>query len=191
MTRIEVNIASGEVVREQGSPPGPWDVECGEVHHGVLDRDDGWVFVACEGHLIFVDDTGGATVIRAPTFVPVFLEEWELSTWPWRLSEQEPELVEEILTTPRSYSQSRIAMLFDAANRFWIATWRDQSEWSYIDVYENAQYVGSLRVREQLTNFDLVGSTLVVLVERQFGGKHGRWENALHWYDIGETPFGG
>lgn len=187
MTRIEVDIASGEVVREQGSPPGPWDIECGEVYHGVLDRDDGWVFVACEGHLIFVDDTGGATVIRAPTFVPVLPEEWEVPHSLWLDSEW----VEEFLTTPRSYSQSRIAMLFDAANRFWIATWRHQSEWSYIDVYENAQYVGSVKVREQLTNFDLVGSTLVVLVERHFGGKHGRWENALNWYDIGEAPFGG
>ena len=69
MNRFDVNIASGEVVREEGSPPGPWDVECGEVFYGIPDRAEGWVFVACEceGHLIFVGDTGDATVLRAPT----------------------------------------------------------------------------------------------------------------------------
>ena len=28
MTRYDVNIASGEVVHEEGSPRGPWDVAC-------------------------------------------------------------------------------------------------------------------------------------------------------------------
>ena len=38
MTRFDVNIASGEVVREEGSPRGPWDVECGQVIYGIPDR---------------------------------------------------------------------------------------------------------------------------------------------------------
>ena len=39
----------------------------------------------------------------------------------------------------------------------------------YLDVYENAEYVGSVGVRDRLRGFDLLGSTLVVLVERQGG----------------------
>ena len=82
--------------------------------------------------------------------------------------------------------------LFDAANRYWIATQRDLLEWSYLDVYENVEYVGSVKVRDRLRGFDLVGSTLVVLVDRQVRADDadGVPDRALDWYDIGELPFG-
>ena len=38
MTRYDVNIATGEVVREETSPEGPWDVACGEATWGIPDR---------------------------------------------------------------------------------------------------------------------------------------------------------
>ena len=81
--------------------------------------------------------------------------------------------------------------LFDGANRYWIATQRDLFEWSYLDVYENAEYVGSVKVRDRLRGFDLVGSTLVVLVDRQVGADDadGVPDRALDWYDIGDLPF--
>ena len=44
MTRYDVDIASGEVVREEASPSGPWDVTCGEGTWGIPDRASGWVF---------------------------------------------------------------------------------------------------------------------------------------------------
>lgn len=75
MTRSDVNTASGEVVHEEGSPRGPWDVECGQVVHGIPDRGQGWVFVACDGHLIFVGEAGNATVLRAPKYVPELPDE--------------------------------------------------------------------------------------------------------------------
>ena len=66
-------------------------------------------------------------------------------------------------------------------------------EWSYLDVYENAEYVGSVKVRDRLRGFDLVGSTLVVLVDRQVGADDadGIPDRALDWYDLGDLPFGG
>ena len=56
-----------------------------------------------------------------------------------------------------------------------------------MDVYESAEYVGSVRVRDRLRAFDLLGSTLVVLVERQAGpdDADGIADRALDWYDIG------
>ena len=204
MNRFDVNIASGEVVREEGSPPGPWDVECGEVFYGMPDRAEGWVFVACEGHLVFVDDTGDAAVLRAPTYVPELPDEREVAQReeelmafnrrlgvPASLNLEEP--MERYRTTPKRYDLSMAGQLFDAANRYWIATRRDLSEWSYLDVYENAEYVGSVKVRDRLRGFDLVGSTLVVLVDRQVGADDadGVPDRALDWYDIGDLPFGG
>ena len=70
MIRYDVNLASGEVVREEASPIGPWGVACEEGFWGIPDRAGGWVFEACEGHLIFVGNTGDATVLRVPTELP-------------------------------------------------------------------------------------------------------------------------
>ena len=207
MNRFDVNIASGEVVREEGSPPGPWDVECGEVFYGMPDRAEGWAFVACEGHLVFVGDTGDtgdATVLRAPTYVPELPDEREVAQReeelmafnrslgvPASMNLEEP--MERYRTTPKRYDLSMDGQLFDAANRYWIATQRDLFEWSYLDVYENAEYVGSVKVRDRLRGFDLVGSTLIVLVDRQVGADDadGIPDRALDWYDIGDLPFGG
>ena len=66
-------------MREEASPSGPWDVACGEVTYGIPDRGEGWVFLACEGHLIFVGDTGDATVLRAPTYLAELPDERDVA----------------------------------------------------------------------------------------------------------------
>ena len=202
MTRYDVDLASGETVRQEGSPPGPWDIECGQVIHGIPDRAEGWAFVACEGHLIFVGDTGDATVLRAPTYVPelpderdVARREEELLAFNRSLGLPRTPAIDEGLesyrATPKHYYLSAGEQLFDDSNRYWIATGRDQHEWSWLDVYENAEYVGSVRVRDRLRAFDVLGSTLVALVERQVGPDDGDGipDRALDWYDIADLPF--
>ena len=213
MTRYDVDIASGEVVREEASPTGPWDVACGEGAWGIPDRTEGWVFVGCEGHLIFVDNTGDATVLRAPTELPderdLAREEERMRAQRGRLREFEmarirqispdgtygslvDEMLEDYRTRPKRYTRGSEHQLFDAANRYWVATQRDTHEWSYLDVYENAEYTGSVKVRDRLRGFDLWGSTLVVLVDRQVGpdDADGIPDRALDWYDIGGLPLG-
>ncbi len=206
MTRYDVNTVSGEVVREEGSPIGPWDVACGEVAWGIPDRTEGWVFLACEGHLIFVGDTGQATVVRAPTYRAELPderdvarhEEWlmafqrELGVPTSTADETVAEAMDSYRATPKRYFLSTEHQLFDAANRYWIATQRNTHDWSYLDVYENAEYAGSVRVRDRLRGFDLLGSTLVVLVERQVGpdDADGLPDRALDWYEIGDLGFG-
>ena len=216
MTRYDVNIASGEVVREEASPSGPWGVACGEGIEGIPDRAEGWVFVACEGRLIFVGNTGAVTVLRTPTDLPDERDVARLEERLWavqgRLGSEVmaeamamvlrwssdgtyrsyvDERLEDYRATPKRYSLGTEHQLFDAANRYWIATRRDTHEWSYLDVYESAEYVGSVRVRDRLRAFDLLGSTLVVLVERQVGpdDADGVPDRALDWYDIGKLPF--
>ncbi len=202
-TRFDVNVATGEVVQEEASPSGPWDVACGKVTYGIPDRAEGWVFLACEGHLIFVGGTGDATVLRAPTYLAELPDERDVARREEMLmalnrsndrpaSESVDENLESYRATPKHYFLSTAHQLFDAANRYWIATQRDTHEWSYLDVYESAEYVGSVKVRDRLRAFDLLGSTLVVLVERQVGpdDADGIPDRALDWYEIGDLPFG-
>ena len=76
--------------------------------------------------------------------------------------------------------------MFDADNRYWVATHRDLHEWSHLDVYEDTEYVASVKVRDRMLGFDLVGSTLVVLVERQLGPEDadGVPDRAVDWYEV-------
>ena len=199
MTRFDVNITTGEVLREAASPSGPWDVACGEVVYGIPDRGEGWVFMACEGHLIFVGDTGDATVLRAPTYLAELPDDRDVArreeiilSVSRMIDQPAPAglegMLEEYRATPKEYRLGTQHQLVDAANRYWIATLRDTHDWSYLDVYENAGYVGSVRVRDRLRGFDLLGSTLVALVERQVGADDadGIPDRALDWYDIGD-----
>ena len=207
MTRFDVSTASGEVAREEGSPGGPWDIDCGQVIYGIPDRAEGWAFVACEGHLIFVDNTGNAAVLRAPTYLAELPDERDVARREEEMmafyrglgelgivspSRRIAERLEGYRAKPKNYHLGTEHQLFDADNRFWIATRRDLHEWSYLDVYENAEYVGSVKVSDRLRGFDLHGSTLVVLVDRQVSpdDADGIPDRALDWYDIGHLSLG-
>ncbi len=159
--------------------------------------------MACEGHLIFVGDTGDATVLRAPTYLAELPDERDVARFEEFLmvvnrlndrpaSESVDENLESYRATPKKYSLGTDHQLFDAANRYWVATQRDTHEWSYLDVYENAEYVGSVKVRDRLRAFDFLGSTLVVLVDRQVGADDadGIPDRALDWYEIGDLALG-
>lgn len=67
---------------------------------------------------------------------------------------------------------------------------RDRDEFSYVDVYlpGEAAFMGSFRVSDRVMGFDLLGSTLVVVVERQLSpdDADGIPDRAVDWYDIGE-----
>ena len=133
MTRFDVNLANGEVVREEASPTGPWDVACGAVTWGIPDRAPGWVFLACEGHLIFVGDTGAVTVLRSPTYLGELPDERDVARFEESLmafnrrrglpaSESVDEELESYRATPKRYFLGTDHQLVDAADRYWVAT---------------------------------------------------------------------
>ena len=151
MIRYDVNLASGEVVREEASPIGPWGVACEEGFWGIPDRAGGWVFEACEGHLIFVGNTGDATVLRVPTELPderdVARREEGMLAGQGRMGPEVAarvrqispdgtyrslidQMLEDYRAKPKPYSLGTEQQLVDAANRYWIATQRDTHEWS-------------------------------------------------------------
>jgi hypothetical protein len=69
----------------------------------------------------------------------------------------------------------------------WVASARDRVLHSYLDVFHADHYLGSVQVRHRLLGFDVLGDTLVVLVERPEEDVAGP-VRGLDWYRIGLTP---
>ena len=75
------------------------------------------------------------------------------------------------------------SLTYDDRGRLWVATERDRAHFSYFDIYVGIEYVGSVRVRDRLLGYDLYGSTLVTIVEREPDADGIGW-HAADWYDI-------
>ncbi|MDE2796707.1 MAG: hypothetical protein OXL34_17970 [Gemmatimonadota bacterium] len=194
---FEVDIASGEVVRTE-VPPVDAEVECGMIMYGIPNPAGGWVYVACEGHMVFVADEGDVTVLQAPTYTGELPNERDIEQ---RSEASRPtgrfgggmsrEALEEYRNTPKNYHLLLGEQKFDDRGRLWIATQRDRDEFSYLDVYDpaGAAFVGSVRVSDRIMGFDLLGSTLVVVVERQLSpdDADGIPDRAVDWYDVSEV----
>lgn len=197
---LEVDIASGEV-KFEAIPEADSEVECGEVIYGFPNPGGGWVHVACEGHLVFVAEDGGVAVLQAPTYTGELPNERDLEYWrEIARSTEKKDLpfevdwdgrIEEIRSTPKNYHLVFGQQKFDDLGRLWIATQRDRDQFSYVDVYdtENAAFVGSVQVNDRIEGFDLLGSTLVVVVERQLSpdDADGIAYRAVDWYDVSEV----
>ena len=193
---FKVDVASGDVVREE-VPPVDAEVECGEIIYALPNPEGGWVYVACEGHMVFVGGDGDAAVLQAPTYTGELpndrdvaeLEEANRGTQRFGGLWDREEL-ERIRNTPKNYHLLFGQERFDERGRLWIATQRDRDEFSYLDVYdtEEAAFVGSVRVADRIEGFDLLGSTLVVLVDRQLrpDDPDGIAARAVDWYDVSE-----
>jgi len=183
---IEVDIASGEVAHQE-IPPVEAEVECGTIIYGVPTPQGGWVYVACEGHLVFVGEDGTTTVLRAPTYTGELPDDRDVAERGAGGTVAREDL-EEYRNTSEHYHLLLAQHKFDEQGRFWIATQRDRDEYSYLDVYVpgDAAFLGSVRVDDRIIGFDLLGSTLVVVVERQVSPENpdGIAERAVDWYDL-------
>ena len=196
---FEIDLASGEVLNEEESPPANVKIECEQVYGGFPNPVGGWVLIACRGHLIFVSADGEATVVRSPAYFDELPSEREVARWAEQLGvlarrprgpAVRPEWLEAYRNSPKFYHMAGQTGLFDATGRLWIATQRDHNEFSYLDVFSarDGAFIGSVKVRDHMKGFDLVGSTLVVLAERVAGPDDSGVvpDYAISWYDIGE-----
>ena len=197
---FEIDLASGEVLNEEESPPANVETECEHVYEGFPNPVGGWVLIACRGLLIFVSADGEATVVRSPSYFDELPSEREvarraeelgvLSRRPRGPAVRPEWLLESYRNSPKAYHMAGRTGLFDATGRLWIATQRDHNEFSYLDVFSarDGAFIGSVKVKDHMKGFDLVGSTLVVLVERVAGPDDSGVvpDNAINWYELGE-----
>lgn len=190
----EVDVGSGEVVWERVyGNRFKTDAGCElsavleGLFAGTFSSKGSAVFPLCQGQLLLFaarDDASG-TLIRAPRFVLEYPSEREVQEY----LESAGGFAREdwFRSTPKPYQ--RLPLVFDDKNRLWVVTSRGRHEGvSYLDVYSGAQYWGAVQVRHDALAVDVLGSTLVVLVDRPVGpGDSGGYpDRGVDWYDISE-----
>jgi len=191
---VEVDLGSGEVVWERvygnrfqtdaGCEP---SAVLEGLSSGTFSSEGSAVFPLCSGQLLLFaarDDASG-TLIRAPRYVLEYPSEREVQEY----LESAGGFAREdwFQSTPKPYQ--RLPLVFDDQNRLWVVTSRGRDEGiSYLDVYSGAQYWGAVQVRHDALAVAVLGSTLVVLVDRPVGpgDPDGYPDRGVDWYDISE-----
>ena len=188
----EVDLGSGEVVWERvyGSR---FKTKAGCEPSGVLQglfagtfsSRGSAVFPLCRGQLLLFaarDDASG-TLIRAPRYVLEYPSEREVQE---HLESAGGFAMEDrFRRTPKPYQ--RWPLVFDDQNRLWVVTSRGRNEGiSHLDVYSGPEFWGAVQVRHDALAIDVLGSTLVVLVDRPVGpgDADGYPDRGVDWYDI-------
>ena len=200
----DVDVASGEVLWARDGLDDLVESECGRVVPGRPIPGGGYVFRACQGELVFIgdrDDVHG-TAITPPTYVAELPNERDVEAYREGISSigrgsgmslpksaSEP-YVEGFRETPKTWLLAGDPLVYDDRERLWAATTRDRDRFSYLDVYEGTEYMGTVRIRDRLVGYDILGGTLVALVDRQ-PGVDGIARRAIDWYRIDEMTFGG
>lgn len=154
------------------------------------------VFVTCQGQKVVWfenrDDSLPSAVAASPTFTVTYPSESEVATYiegaramTGGVVEPSRAQVAEFRRKPKPWSQAT-GHTVDKQGWFWVATTRDREEFSYIDVYGDHTYIGTVRVRHSMVAFDRLGSTLAVLVNRPLENDDpgGVPRRGIDWYDV-------
>ena len=198
----EVDALSGEVLWERDVAEAV-ELECFNGLVGILNPNSGGIVTtACERELVFLDHwaDSAATIVPSPNYVPASPNERDVDDYVERvtrigggmvhLSDARKEAYAAgYRDTPKKwYYGGGVALSFDGENRLWAATSRDRDAFSYFDVWIDREYAGTVRIRDRLMGYDILGSTLVVLVERE-PDRYGIAQRGIDWYDISEVEF--
>ena len=201
---MEVDANTGQVLWTRG-------VEnlvdaCPLLRPGPPRPQGGWVLMGlweCEGKLVFLDhrDSQDVAVFHSPTYVAELPNERDVAAelesnrrmagWtgmaPPDAESSEPGRT--FRETPKSWFLRGSAMVFDSWDRLWVATNLDRDDFSYFDIWVDTDHAATVRIHDRLMGYDLMGSTLVALVERK-PGPDGIAQRAIDWYDIGALEIG-
>ena len=199
---IEVDTFSGEILWEREDLADAVGRDCFNGLVGILNPQGGLVTTACEHELVFLDhmDATSATVVAAPNYVPLLPSPRDVEAYVDRVTRiggglvslspaQKEAYAAGYREEPRRWYYGGSASLnFDGKNRLWAALTLDRDTFSYLEIWTGMEYAGTVRVRDRLMDYDILGSTLVVLVERQ-PDRYGIAQLALDWYDIGGLEY--
>ncbi len=193
----EVDARSGSVVWKRASISDVVETECGGVGLGWPSPGGGYVFWACDHELVFLEskDAPSATVVASPTYFEELPSERDVDAYrsdlmslAGNMSAMEPYLTRFRERPKKWFLTSDSPFGFDSLDRLWVAITRDRETFSYFDIWIGTEYVGTVRIRDRLIGFDLLGSTLVVLVERAPGPDGIAWRE-IDWYQIDGLDF--
>lgn len=194
-----IDVASGDIVSEEPLPhPSQrvMDSECTTgLSHGTMTHGGTIAFTTCQSEVVYRDTFGTMNLMRAPTYVPELPNERDIQEYRdlfRRMGNQEvPDaLLRTFAETPKKYGISGRSLVFDGQDRLWVATQRDRDHFSFLDVFDGEEFVGTVRVRDRILGFDILDLTLATLVERSpSGGEEDIRERGVDWYDLRSDLF--
>ena len=204
--QAELDVSSGEIIWERvftNDLAAPGCAKSGNSEGqgtGFPTPGAGMMFLSCRGQLVFFPDrdTDVTAVVRTPTYVEVLPTQEEVSRFIAGLTAigggvPIPESrVDRYRTTPKPWLLHYPFPIIDDSHRVWILTARDRNDFSYLDIFSATEYAGTVRVRDRAIGFDVLGSTLAVLVDRPVGpgDVDGLPDRGVDWYDISGLEFG-
>ncbi len=203
-----LSIPSGETIETWKPAALPEINECEHRFYSFPAPAREWVFVDCAGTFSVVDAEGEIRSVQSPMWKDELPNERDVAarlasqrqSWD-RQNEYIAEgyaargrsryvprafvvdstALEEYRQSPKIYYLSRGNETIDAQNRVWMPTRADRSGHSYIDVFSlEPAYLGTVRVLDRMIDFDVLGETLVVLVE----GSDLEGSRRIDWYEI-------
>ena len=160
----DVDVTSGEVLWARDGLDDLIESECGWVSPGRPIPGGGYVFSSCQSELVFIDDRDDVygTAVTAPTYVEELPNERDVDAYREGISSigrgsgmslpksaSEP-YVAGFRETPKTWLLAGDPLVYDDRERLWAATTRDRDRFSYLDVYEGTEYMGTVRVRDRL-----------------------------------------
>lgn len=199
----EVDAVSGELLWERPDIEDVADTSCGKVRKGWPDGEGGLVFWACQAELVFLADRAGtqASVVASPMYYEELPSRRDVDRFIEGLarmgnigggsasSSAFEVYADEFKETPKRWFLTPEPIKFDQEGRLWVATTRDRDTYSYLDVWSGQTYIGTVRIRDRLLGYDLLGTTLAALVERT-PDRYGIATRAVDWYEIAALEFG-
>lgn len=185
---MEVDAYSGDVQWERTDLGDIIGRDCFNPAISAFAPSGGLVFQVCEYELAFfaAKDAQSATVVASPNYVLALPNERDVGEHMGVFSSVGlPKSDEEIEAAaaafrkvPKEWILKPHAFAFDDQDRLWVATTYNRDTYSYFDIWTGTEYDGMVRIQDRLMGFDILGSTLVTLVERSTG------DMAIDWYDL-------
>ncbi len=200
MTLAGIELGTG-VARVEEKLPSPAElgivIDCDSDDLGTRGawHPGGWlVFGMCQHDLAFVDAPGEVavpTLVRAPTYTGELPNQRDIAEYRTGMGllygGTVPEVVvQQYAATPKIDRVPGRSLRYDSRARLWVGSNRDRDRYSYFDIYVGTDFKGSVRIRDRLIGFDLLGETLATLVERAVGegDADGIPDRAIDWYDV-------
>ena len=198
---MAVDAFSGEVIWERPDLVDSVGRDCFTGITGILNPKGGLVTTACGHELVFLSPFAveSASAVVAPNYVALPPSDRDVEAYLDRVTRigggsgflspaQKEAYAAEYRAEPRRWFLSQTSLAFDGENRLWAALTLDRDAFSYIEIWIGARYAATVRIRDRLLGFDILGSTLVALVERE-PDQYGIAQRGIDWYDIAEIEF--